>query len=204
MLRASLLLPFALLACAGPSPPHAPPANPTASTFREERDWQQLPDADALRAEYGARDDFDARCEIDRPLREAVGLFDAESWPELLAVSDAFLTQCPVDIDFHFLQASALSHLDREAEADRHHQWRRALVESVLRSGRGDSAESPWIVISVPEEYAVLRALGMQSQGQSLLGGGIDELTVTVDGATRSVYFFPRAHWLRLRKQLGE
>jgi hypothetical protein len=64
--------------------------------------------------------------------------------------------------------------------------------------------DSPWIVISVAEEYAVLRALGMKREGQSLLDGGIDAITVAVGGETRSVYFFPEAHWVRLQREFSE
>lgn len=219
-MRASPLLLLLALACAGQSPPaSAPagpnpapaetkqdrkPANPPPAPSEAEPDWSQLPDADSLRAEFGRREDFAERCEQDRPFREAYELAKAESWPDLLDVSSAFLARCPVDIDFHLFRALALSQLDRDEEATRHHLWRRALVESVMRSGRGDSIGSPWIVISVPEEYSVLRALGMQHEGQQLLDGGIDAISVTMNGEQGTVYFFPEAHWLRLQRELPE
>jgi hypothetical protein len=201
VLRALLI--SSTLACAGPLP--APgPADPSPAAIGNAPDWRQLPDADALRAEYGARTDFAERCELGRPLREAFELLAAESWPELLEMSAGFLTRCPVDIDFHLLQALALQNLGRADEAALHGDWRRALVESVLRSGSGDSAESPWITISVAEEYALLRALGMMRESQALLGGGVDMITVTEDGATRRVFFFPKAHWERMAREFPE
>lgn len=44
------------------------------------------------------------------------------------------------------------------------------LIDIILHSGRGLSSEEAWHVISVSDEYVVLSELGLQPQGQSLVG----------------------------------
>ena len=165
---------------------HLSPTEPETTT-----DWQSLPDVDELRATFAARDDFEKACELKRPLREAFGALQAEDWGELLRLSTSHLNTCPVDIDFHFFRAIALDRKGRSAEAIHHVHWRRALVESVLKSGDGKTAETPWVVMSVAEEYSVMRAVGMRPKRQSLLlDAGIDAIVVEIEGEPdRTVYF---------------
>ncbi|MCA9509692.1 MAG: DUF4919 domain-containing protein [Myxococcota bacterium] len=166
-------------------------------------DWSRPVDFGELRREYGERDDFARRCEEGQPIAAAAAAFAQQQWSEVLAVATPFLDRCPVDMDFHYLRSVALSSLGREAESMQHQHWRHGLLESVLRSGDGASAASPWVVISVGEEYAVLRALGLERESQALVEGGVDALSVSdEDGARSVVYFAPRAHFARLRRAL--
>lgn len=73
-----------------------------------------------------------------------------------------WLDACPVDIDAHFLSAVANRETGNHVEAAAHVRWFKGLVESVMRSGSGKSATSPFVTISVDEEYAMLRALQLQ------------------------------------------
>lgn len=177
--------------------------DPVARYAESERDWAEPVDFGDLRAQFGERDDFAQRCEIDQPIQLAAQAFAQGQWEEVLALATPFLDRCPVDMDFHFLRAVALSELGREAEAMQHQHWRHGLLESVMRSGDGRSAETAWVVISVGEEYAVLRALGLERESQSLLAGGIDALSVRdEDGVASTIYFDPAASHARLLRQL--
>ena len=201
-----LVLALGALACAAtpPGPPEAvtvpvPVPLPERSPFRS---WQEIPDLGQLRTSYGDREDFHELCERDRPLGDAFGLLEAQSFLELLSVSTPWLESCPVDIDFHLLQAVALSSSGREAEANLHAQWWRGLIQSILASGDGETPETAWVVISVGEEYAVLRALNLKRTTQVLLEGGIDAMEVEGEGGSRTLYFDPAAHFRRLEKSL--
>jgi hypothetical protein len=158
----------------------------------------------ALRTEFGGRSDFRAVCEDGRPVSEWNRAAEAQDWAALLASTSKWLDACPVDIDAHMLASVAHAQTDQHVEAGAHATWYRGLVDSILQSGSGRSATSPFVVISVPEEYAVLRALHLQPKGQSLLNGGIDAIEVTdADGTEAIMYFLPSAHWRRLEQEIG-
>ncbi|HEY8121578.1 MAG TPA: DUF4919 domain-containing protein [Myxococcota bacterium] len=175
----------------------AAPVAPAA----ERRDWSEPPDFAALRAEYGARDDFDARCEVDRPLRRAYGQMQAEAWSDLLALAEPWAQRCPVDLEAHMLCAIALEQSGRTEEADAHRSWVRGLFESVLATGDGKTPETAYRVIAVFEEYAMLRMFRWEPKQQALVAQGIDAMTVDAEGEERVVYFDPAASFARMRKQ---
>jgi hypothetical protein len=159
----------------------------------------------ALRTEFGDRSDFTAICESGRPVREWHKASEASDWQTLLASTAKWLDGCPVDIDAHYLSAVANERASQHVEAGAHATWFRGLVDSVLGSGSGNSSESPYVVISLDEEYAVLRALGLQPKRQTLLNGGIDAISTTdASGNESTVYFLPTAHWRRLEKAFGD
>lgn len=182
-------LALALAACVAPPPPAV--------------DWGRRPDFAALRAEYGAKDDFGELCEQHRPMREADQLFERERWSALVALTDRWLARCPVDMDAHMVRTIGLERLSRREEAQDHREWARGLLEAVLATGDGQSAETAYAVISVFEEYAVLRMLGYQPKSQALLEGRIDALTAERAGETTTIYFDPAASFARMMKQLG-
>jgi hypothetical protein len=182
------------LGCASTPAPLAalPPADPVF-----------LDDFIALRTEFGQRDDSYRRCEQDRPMQLLVDHFEAEQWQAVLDVSLPWLAQCPVDIDARVISAIANQQLGRREDADLHKRWYNGLVDSVLASGDGKTAETAFVVISVGEEYALLRAMGLESKGQTLLDGGIDALTVEGESGSETIYFNPSSHWVRLERMFG-
>jgi len=157
-----------------------------------------------LRTEYGEREDFFAICESGRPegLREVSKFIEAHEWDHVLDVSQPWVKECPVDITAQMLTAAALTELGRKDEAQEHIRWYRGLVESVLASGDGRTPAQAYVVISISEEYAVLRALQLRPTKQALMGGGIDALTVESNTGPATVYFNPAAHFRRLDREL--
>jgi hypothetical protein len=191
-------------ATAPPPAPETPAPGPAPRDGDSITDWHTLPDFDDLRAEYAARADFSEICERGGELQQAVGLLEEQDWIGLTAAAETILARCPVDIDAHLLQAIALENLGRQEQALVHQRWRRGLVGSILRSGDGRSTDDAWVVISVAEEYALLRALGARPTGQSLLEGGFHAITVDWDGRTMILYFKPEAHLERMREALEQ
>jgi hypothetical protein len=172
---------------------------------RQTQSWSDQVNFGDLREQYGERGDFSQICEADRPLREWFELADEGKWERVLAVAQPWLDHCRVDIDAHFISAVALSELKRNIEFQQHIYWFRGLVDSVLESGDGRTPETAYVVISVPEEYAVLRALRIQPTGQQmLLHGGIDAISVEDESGRSTVYFNPAAHFRRLAREFGE
>jgi hypothetical protein len=197
---ASRLLTAALVAvCAGCA------TGPDGALRRAEAepDWSAQPDFDALRAEWGDREDYTERCEADRPLKELSAALEAQAWEAVLAVTDPWLARCRVDIDFHALRASALRELGRTAESEEQARWRDGLLASILRSGDGKTEETAWVVISVAEEYAVLHAFGLRRRSQALIAGRLDRIEAEREGRVVTLYFDPQAHFRRLQRKFG-
>jgi hypothetical protein len=162
--------------------------------------WAGPVDFTDLRTRYGDREDFWQVCESGRPLRELYDAANDEDWETLLEVSAPWLVGCPVDIDVHFLRMVACRETGRSIDSHHHEIWFHGLIDSVLRSG-GGVLEDPYIVISVAEEYAVLRALRLDPEEQRLVEGGVDAITARdPDGASITLYFRADAHWRRLEK----
>ena len=116
-----------------------------------------------------------------------------------------WLSSGPVDIEAHYLRAIAFQQTSQEIRSSSHIRWYRGLVDSVLGSGSGESADSPYIVISVYEEYSILFALGLEKKRQSLLHGGIDAIAAeTAEHQEVTIYFWPQAHWRRLAAQFPD
>lgn len=116
----------------------------------------------------------------------------------MLAVAQPWTQQCPVDILAQQITATALSKLGREPEAQAHVRMYRGLVDSILASGDGRTPGTAFVVISISEEYAVLRVFQLKPARQALLDGGIDAFTVSAEGGTATIYFNPAAHWQRI------
>ena len=151
------------LSCASPAPPEDPGPDP------DQVSWAGPVDFTDFRTKFGERDDFAALCERDRPLR---GLYDAAAagdWQTVLDLSGPWLLDCPVDIDAHYLRSIACGHSDRPIDSTHHEIWFQGLVGSVLESGDG-SRQHPYVVISVSEEYALLRALRLEPE-EAAAGG---------------------------------
>ena len=198
LIRLAVLI--ALVVSCGTSPTVAP-QDPVA--VRVSPDWMELPDFDELRLSYGERDDLMEACERDRPLREAFEALEARDWQTVIQLSDSWLARCMVDIDFHHLRAVALAELERTSESAQQLRWRDGLVDSVLRSGDGKTAETAWIVISVREEYSILREFGMQRKSQALTRERLDKIEAELDGEIVTLFFNPEAHFRRLERRRG-
>lgn len=180
----------------GTTPAETPRQEPAATA----PDWTQLPDFDALRERYGERDDFLALCERGRPLREAFAALEREDGPGVLAHTDPWLARCPVDIDFQALRAIALGESGRTDESRQQLRWRDGPVDSVLRSDDGRTPETAWRVISVGEEYAILRGFGMKHVRQSLTDDWRDRMDLELDGEPLTLYFDPAPHFRRMQR----
>ena len=165
---------------------HTPLANPFSVDF------------DRLRGEFGARTDFAEICERDRPLHQLADLVIQKDWNTIVVTSEPWLQRCPVDIDAHLIRAVALKELKRFTESEHHMNWFRGLVDSVLTSGDGRTPQTAFVVISVAEEYSILRVLRVRPRRHMTLSSGVDELIVEIDGVAGTLYFNPVAQARRL------
>jgi len=118
---------------------------------------------------------------------------DAKDFPNALKNAEDVLASEYVNIDAHFVAYLANKEMGAADKAAFHHAVFRGLIDSIRNSGDGLSAKTAWVVISVHEEYVMLRVLGMRPGSQSLLhqdGHNYDEMKVKdKDGGDHTFYF---------------
>jgi Domain of unknown function (DUF4919) len=113
---------------------------------------------------------------------------------EALKIADKVLSDNYLDVDAHFVAMIAADKLGESSRAAHHKYVAKGILDSIFKSGDGKTAATAFKVIAVSEEYALVRVLGLQVQGQSLqhAEGHSYDILKTVDPQTkseRSIYF---------------
>ncbi len=150
-------------------------------------DWQ------ALRFAYAETGDFDLTGQRIEPAHKKMfDAFAAGKFAEAISDANQILDHDYVDIDAHVICDLAYQRLGDSAKSKPHHEIVLGLLNSI-HTGDGQTPETAMTVISVGEEYAVLRVFGLRRSKQSLIqanGHSYDKLDVTgPDGQQLSVYF---------------
>jgi hypothetical protein len=115
-------------------------------------------------------------------------------FPGAVQVAEKVLTTNYVEINAHMVASIANRQLGNVPRAEYHMNIANGLLRVVMSKGDGASAETPWIVIDISEEYAVMRALNLsiQSQGLSMANGVNMDILQVIDMRTklpRTLYF---------------
>lgn len=129
---------------------------------------------------------------------------NAKDFPKALQQAQIVLDREYVNIDAHFVAFAASSETGATDKAAFHKAIFVGLVDSIRNSGDGKSPETGWVIISVHEEYVLLRVLGFKPAGQSLMtknGHAYDVMKANdvKDGAEQTFYFntdIPMKHGL--------
>jgi hypothetical protein len=98
-----------------------------------------------------------------------------------------------VNLDAHFVAFVAQRELGDAAKAEFHRTVFRGLIDSIRNSGDGKSPERAWVIISVHEEYVVLRAMGLRPSGQSLVqrdGHAYDVMKAKDEDGKEETFYF--------------
>lgn len=164
-------------------------------------DWSASPDFTGLRTAWGWSDSFRDNCEVGRPLSDIVGKMNQDQWSDAAAIGQNWLAQCPVDIRVHYFTAISLAELGETEKAEHHFRWTEGLMDSVVTSGNGETPETAYKTISVPEGYDALYLFGLEVKNQSLITDPVMlDLIVAVNenGQEFAIYFNPAAHFARL------
>jgi hypothetical protein len=115
-----------------------------------------------------------------------------ENYKEAAKQAGLLLDQSYINLDAHLVAGAAYDKLGDEKKSKLHRTAGQGIFNSIA-TGDGTSPEKAFTVITVGEEYAMLRALGLQPQQQSLFSDGghsYDVLTaVNPHGKTFNVYF---------------
>ena len=185
IMAAALTIP---LACAAANPP-----SEYAALLKSLKAGNTSIDYTRLRISYmdspeykGAKDTSDAEHAMQAAL-------DAKDYPTALKKAGEVLASEYVNIDAHFVAYIANKQMGAADKAAFHHAVFAGLVGSILNSGDGLSAKTAWVVITVDEEYAVFRVLGMRPGSQSVLnsdGHNYDLMKVTDENGAEHTFYF--------------
>jgi len=88
-------------------------------------------------------------------------------WPRAVREADSVLAVKWLDVRTHVLKAYAAGQMGDSAAASRERWAAARIVRSVAESGEG-TQESPFVVVTVAEEYAFLSIFGYDPAGQGL------------------------------------
>jgi hypothetical protein len=124
-------------------------------------------------------------------------MFDAlhqDRWAAVIEIGNQVLAQNYLDIDAHMFVAFAYEKSHQPEKAAPHRTLGNGLMKSILASGDGRTVKTAFVVISVEEEYAVLRHYRLAPGEQSLAtadGHSYDVLTArTSDTHEEATVFF--------------
>ena len=107
--------------------------------------------------------------------------------------AEALLSIDYTNMEAHKLLRQSCAVLHDDACAELHHFVEFGLLTSITQTGDGKSCAKGWEAFQVPEEYVVLRMLGMTATRQSLITEGghtCDALDVKDENGAASTYFF--------------
>ena len=120
--------------------------------------------------------------------RSLWGLVMQANWAEAAKQAEAVLEKNYVDANAHMVAHIAYREQGDEEKAKLHRRWADGLIESIKAGGDGKSPANAWHVISISEEYAVIRSMNLRATGQSLLNdkGHAYDVMKTLDPRTNT------------------
>ena len=98
-----------------------------------------------------------------------------------------------VNLDAHFVAYIANREMGDSVKAEFLKAVFRGLIDSIRNSGDGKSPEKAWVIISVHEEYVMLRVMGLRPSGQSLVmdkGHAYDVMKAKDEDGKEETFYF--------------
>lgn len=188
-------LPAAALALTVVAAAHAATVENTEAAYQAElgKAKAAAPNADwaALRLAYSRRPSFTPSGQSDarRKMLAAAGKSDCAA---ALPAARTVIAEAYVDIDAHMVAAFCEDAAGDKVAAQFDRDVGAGLIASI-QTGDGLSADSAFTPISVAEEYAVMRALGVRVTDQALIqqgGHAYDMLTAVNRQDQKVTYYF--------------
>jgi hypothetical protein len=162
-----------------------------------------------LRLSYIDSPEHEKAKDTDKEEKEIVQAINAHDYKKALRAAESVLENDYTNMDAHFGAFIASREQYDEKAAEFHRAVFSGLVKSILNSGDGKSKDTAYVVVSVHEEYVILRVLKLQMAGQSLVSdkGHSYDVMETKDpktGETVKLFFNVDISMDRLRKALGD
>jgi uncharacterized UPF0160 family protein len=150
------------------------------------------PNVDYTAMRYASLDAPKNKKAIYHSLSEMNAPLQQKDFKKALKMANEVLENYFVDINAHLIAVNACRGLNQSDEAEKHLGFARALLKSIVDSGDGKTEDTAFVVISVDEEYVVLRQMGIFPGDQSLKhgkNGWYDVLESKKDGQDVTLYF---------------
>ncbi|MBS1796769.1 MAG: DUF4919 domain-containing protein [Acidobacteria bacterium] len=134
--------------------------------------------------------------------------FNDKNYKDALKEAEKYLEKMYVDANAHYVAYTSAKELKDDKKAEFHKAVLLGLLNSIKDGNDGLSEKTPYLVISIDEEYTMLRFLGLQRGSQGLLnkdGHTFDVLTATDPKTSQTVkiYFNIDIVWAAETKMFG-
>jgi hypothetical protein len=119
----------------------------------------------ALRAAY--RQDPDYRTNIKKHISQAklMQITDAaKDFAEVAATCQGLLQANPLDLEARMLLAHAQEKQGQSEAAEKNHRFAERMLDAILATGDGKSAERPFILLAENEAWTVMRSFGIKAK----------------------------------------
>jgi hypothetical protein len=167
----------------GQLPEQATPASPVSQQEgrKDQSEYRQLVervkqgdqtvDFVRLRAAY-AKWQCDKTVNTDSPNRDAmVAAFNEKNYAKAVDLVEAVLDFEFPHVGLHRAAEEAYRELNNQSKADLHKTIADKLVNALLASGDGKTAETAYQVLTIREEYFIMNQLGYKVSSQALMSG---------------------------------
>lgn len=200
----SFLVLFALLAAALALAQDQPKPSEYASLVARAKAGETNVDFQRMRLSYMESPERRQAKDTSKEEEAMIAAINAKDFETALQNADAVVANQFVNLDGHFAAFIANRELHHDQQATLHRAVFRGLLDSIMNSGDGRSTKTAWTVISVHEEYVVLRFLGMMPSKQSVSHEGdrsfdVMECKDRKSGESVTLYFdvtIPMKHYM--------
>ena len=134
--------------------------------------------------------------------------FNDKKFKDALKEAEKFIEKNYVDANAHYVAYNSAKEIKDDAKAEFHKAVLLGLLNSIKNGNDGLSAKSPFKVITVDEEYTMLRFLGYKVMSQSLnhIDGHTFDVFTAADNKTNekvTIYFNIDVVWAAETKLFG-
>lgn len=147
-----------------------------------------------LRISYMDSPEYKAAKDTTNAENAMTDALNKKDYSAALKNAETVLKNDYVNIDAHYVALVANQEVGATEKSEFHRAVFRGLINSILSSGNGKSKETAWVVISVHEEYVILRVLGFKPSEQSVEqkdGHSYDVMKVKkADDGTEQTFYF--------------
>ena len=151
-------------------------------------DYTALRDAYALSPRYQPE-----TADFDQPHSAMLEALNVQDCTKALAAADKVLAATFIDIVTHLVSGRCFEKGGDPSKAEFHRTIARGLMSSIMASGDGTTPKTAYIVVTIAEEYDVLRASHLKLKTQSLVqdnGHSYDAMAVATDTGTPVTLYF--------------
>jgi hypothetical protein len=128
-------------------------------------------DADyaSLRAAYAESDDYAPYVHDQEHLDALRAALPVRNLDAALDAIDGLLDHNYLDIEAHMAADYIYTLLGDQVQSAYHRTFARGLIDAIFATGNGVTFDTAFVVLSIPEEYLVMRLLGFRATGQRLV-----------------------------------